>query len=460
MKLQSISPHDQSIVGEIEVSTKEEVIDAVESAKKAFTQWSRTSIQERVEYIKKYRTKLDEHKEEIANLITLEMGKPITQALEDIPWEFGYIDDYIQNGEGYLADETIIKNETEDYKILHEPYGVVACIAPWNFPVGMFDSGVLPALIAGNTVVFKPSEYTTLSQKKCFDLLQETGLPEGVLNIVIGDGTVGSLLVDAPVDLVWFTGSTKVGQEIYKKCGEKFIKAICELGGSSAGIIFDDADLEATLESLYWARFLNCGQVCSAIKRLFVQRSVYDSVLEKFVERLSKVKVGNPLEKDTGVGPLVSTKQLSRLEDQMKDALEKGATIEAGGKRPDSEFLKNGNYYQPTLLTNVNFEMKVLHEEVFGPILPITPFDTEEEVIKLANYTEYGLTSEIYTKDIERGVQMAKELQSGVVAINTDNFYKPICPIGGYKKSGIGREYGKIGMQEFTQVKLLAVQKG
>lgn len=458
MKLQSINPHDQSVVGELEISSPDDVRRAVEKAKAAFTQWRDISIDRRIEFIKKYRDKVAGHKEEIAKLTTLEMGKPIKQSREDIDFELGFIDYYIEKGKENLADESVFKEGNENYRIVFEPYGVTAIIAPWNYPLSMVNSGVLPALIAGNTVVFKPSEYTSLSQKLALDLLQETGLPDGVLNIVIGDGEVGKMLVDSPIDLVWFTGSTKTGHEIYKKAGEKFIKAICELGGSSAGIVFADANLETTLENIYWSRFLNCGQVCSAVKRMFVEKSAYDEVLQKYLDRLKKAKMGNPLDEDTDIGPLVSKKQLERLEEQVNDAIAKGAKIEAGGKRAGGEFA-NGNYFEPTIFTNVSSDMKVMNEEVFGPVLPIVPFETEEEAIRLANQTQYGLTSEVYTSDLEKGERMAKALQSGVVAINTTSYYRPVCPVGGYKNSGIGREYGKIGMQEFAQVKLVAIAK-
>lgn len=458
MKLQSINPHDQSVVGEVEISTNENIKEIVTKAKEAFGSWRDTPIKKRIGYIKKYKELISANKEELAKLTSLEMGKPLTQSLEDIEWEVEFSEYYIDKGAENLADEIVLDKGNENYRIVFEPYGVCGCIAPWNFPLSMFNSGVIPALIAGNTVVFKPSEYTSLSQKLAMGLLNQTGLPDGVANIIFGNGEVGRVLVDSPIDMVWFTGSAKSGQEVYKKAGEKFIKAVCELGGSSAGIVFADADIKVALEQLYWARFLNCGQICSAIKRLFVEESVYEQVLQKFVDRLKGIKLGNPLS-NPEFGPLVSKKQLEALRLQVEDAVTKGAKVEIGGEVPDIEELKNGNYFEPTILTNVNFDMRVMNEEVFGPVLPIMPFKTEQEAVELANKTEYGLSSEVYTTDLEKAERVAKKLQSGVVAINTDGYYKPMCPIGGYKKSGIGREYGKIGMQEFTQVKLIAISK-
>lgn len=322
----------------------------------------------------------------------------------------------------------------------------------------MATSGIVPALIAGNTVVFKPSEYTSLSQKLVADLINETGLPNGVLQTVIGRGEVGAWLVDAQVDLIWFTGSTKVGQQIFQKAGTKFIKTLLEMGGSSPGIIFADANLEAALDQLYWGRFLNAGQVCTAIKRLIVQKPVYDQLVQMFAQKLKQVKLRNPLD-NPDIGPLVSVKQLQHLEEQVADAVNLGAKVIMGGKRPNDPNLANGNYFEPTILTNIKPEMKVMKEEVFGPVLPIMAFDTEEEAIALANATDYGLSAEVYTADIEKGERVAKKIDAGTVAINTDNFFKPECPFGGFKKSGMGKEYGEEGIKEFTRQKLIAVVK-
>lgn len=459
MKLKSINPHNQSVVGELKVSSQKDVKDAAGKAKKAFVFWKNVSIEERVGYIKKFRRLVAKNKNKIAKLTSFEMGKPIQQSLDDVEGELGFIDYYIENGPKFLADETVLKKGKEHFRITHEPYGICACIAPWNFPLSMANSGVTPALIAGNTVILKPSGYTSLSQKMVIDLLNEAGLPEGVANLLIGGADVGAMLIDSDIDLAWFTGSTKVGQEIYEKCGKKFIKALLEMGGSSPGIIFADADLDHAMDNLYWARYLNCGQVCTAVKRLFVQRPVYDKVVKLFVDKLKTVKVGNPIDKKTDIGPLVSRKQLKLLKEQVADAVSKGAKVEIGGKQPGDKNLAKGNYYEPTVLTNVKPNMRVLTEEVFGPVLPIVPFKSEKEAIELANQTEYGLSAEVYTTDLEKGERVAKQIDAGTVAINTDNFFKPECPFGGYKKSGMGREYGEIGMKEFSQVKLIAVVK-
>ncbi len=457
MKLQSVNPHDHSIVGEVNIATPQEVLSTVSAAKAAFPDWKATPIEKRAEFIKKYRELVSTHKDEIAKLISQEMGKPLNQSLDEVTGELDFLDYYATEGVKALADVTVQKTDSEHFYYRFEPYGVCAVITPWNFPLGMFNSGVIPTLIAGNTVVLKPTESSTLSQKLMMDLLQETGIPEGVANILLGAKDTGRQLIDAPIDLVWFTGSTVAGLDIYKKCGEKFIKCICELGGSSPAIVFPDAPLESTLENLYWARFLNTGQVCSAVKRLFVHKSIFDQVVSSLVKKVQTVKIGNPLE-GPDLGPLVNVIQLEKLEAQVADAVSKGAKVEVGGARSTDLALQSGNYYQPTILTNVTEDMRLMTEEVFGPVLPIIPFETDEEVIRLANQTEYGLSAEIYTKDLAKAEKLTHLLDAGTVAINTDNYYKPMCPIGGYKKSGLGREYGHAGMQELAQIKLIVVK--
>jgi len=458
MLLKSINPHDQSVVGTLNVSSAKDIEHAVTQAQKAYPVWKDTPIKERVKHIATYKQLIHKHQQEIAELVTKEMGKPLKQSLDDIVFEMEFIDYYIENGPKFLANEQVLKNKKGTFKVTYEPFGVCACVAPWNFPLSMMNTGVLPALIAGNTVVFKPSEHCSLSQKLFADLINQTGIPNGVMNCIIGDGKVGAQLIDSDVNLVWFTGSTQVGKEIYRKCGEKFIKCLVEMGGSSPGIIFADANIDQAVDSLYWARFLNCGQVCTSIKRLFVQEQVFEQVIKKFVDKLKTVKVGDPLN-NSDLGPLVSKSQLQKLKDQVKDALEKGAKVEIGAKEiSDSELVK-GNYYLPTILTHVNFEMRVMKEEVFGPVWPIMSFKTETQVIGFANHTDYGLSAEVYSSDLAKAERGAKQIQAGTVAINTDDFFFPQCPFGGYKSSGMGREYGKIGMHEFCQVKLIAVAK-
>lgn len=456
MEIQSINPHDQTIVGSVKISTPIDIENAVLTARKAFDSWRKTDVRSRCALVGNLVSKLEENRDKLANLMTLEMGKTLQQSLGEIDSEIEFVKYYSANGVEFLSDENVFKNSTDISKVTYEPYGVCVCICPWNFPLSMVTSGVLPAIIAGNAVIVKPSEYTSLSQKLVVDLINQCGFPEGVVNIVIGGADAGEKLVDSDVDLVWFTGSTKAGLNIYKKCGEKFVKALLEMGGSSAGIVLEDANLENAVENLYWARFLNCGQVCTAVKRLFVHESIYDKFMSLFVKKINGIKIGNPLS-DNDLGPLINKKQLETITSQVQDALSLGAKVVLGGKVPTNSELVGGNYFEPTILTDISKTMRVYHEETFGPVLPIIKFTSDSEVIELANDTEYGLSAEIYSSNLERAEKMAREIKSGTVAINTDNFFRPECPFGGYKKSGTGREYGKIGMQEFAQVKVISI---
>ena len=300
----SINPANGEKVGETPVSSAKDVANAVAQAKKAFPAWRATSIRDRVSYIKKFRKLLLDHKEELANLTTQEMGKPIAQARDDVDFELGFIDWYIENAETALGETVIKEDKRAIYKVVYEPWGVCASIAPWNFPVSMASSGIMQQIIAGNTVVFKPTELTTLTQKRFVELLWKAGLPKGVVELVVGDGEVGKKLIDSDIDLVWFTGSTAVGQEIFAKCGKKFIKGVMELGGSSAAVVFADCDIENVLDQLYSARYFNCGQVCSAIKRLFVEQSFFSAVVDGLKKRIATKKVGNPMD-NVDTGPMV-----------------------------------------------------------------------------------------------------------------------------------------------------------
>lgn len=454
----SYNPHDQSVVGETRISTLKEVELAVQKAKSTYSHWRYASVAKRASYIDKYHQLLLDHQEPLATLISQEVGKPISQSRDEIKAELEFVKWYAEHAEEALKERTLKETETNVYKIIYEPWGVCASIAPWNFPVTMASSGILQQILAGNTVVFKPSELSTLSQKYFIDLLNKTGLPEGVVSYVIGAEEVGKHLIDQDIQLVWFTGSTQVGRSIYAKCGQKFIRSIMELGGNSPGIVFADCDIEKTLEQLYWARFLNAGQVCNAVKRLLVEKSIYPAILKGLIDRLAKLKMDDPLT-DPDIGPLVSPQQLKQTISQVEDARAKGGGIEIGGSRSKNKELRKGNYYLPTIITHVKDNMRLLTEETFGPVLPVIPFETEAEVINLANRSEYGLSAEIYTSDINKANRIARLLEAGVIGINTCNYFVPFCPAGGYKKSGMGREYGTEGFQELSQIKYTCIAK-
>ncbi len=459
-KIVSVNPgKNYEIIGEIPISTRAEINAKVQLARNAQKSWGSLDIQERIKILQKLYQAFATNENPIASLIAQEMGMPVSASkIVDIGSGLQYMKGYLDNAEKWLAPEITFENEKEIHYLSFEPKGVAGLSIPWNYPFCNFIWAAIQNLVVGNTIVFKHSEECALTGKLLEEITQSVGLPEGVFNEVYGDGSdVGEALMNADVDLIWFTGSTGVGKHLYQVAARKFIPALLELGGSAAGIVFEDADLKKAIESIYFNRYLNNGQQCDALKRLLVHRSLFGTVVESLKKLLSHKKIGDPESSDTDLGPLVSEKQLLTIEDQVADALKKGAKIITGGKRPAGV---KGAYYEPTILTNISFDMKVWKEEVFGPVLPIVPFDTQEEAIQRANESEYGLGGYIYTQNKDRAVRVAKLLQTGNINVNSANYVIAQDPFGGYKKSsGLGREHGKEGLRELCSLKLVAFEK-
>ncbi len=445
------------MIGEVEVSSEKEIQEKVEAAQNAKQEWKALGVAKRVELLREVHRMFEENKEALAQLVTKEMGMPISQSrVNDVDSGLYYFKWYLDNAEKYLAPEVTYEDEKAIHTVYHEPYGVAGVIVPWNFPFSNFIWGVGQNLLAGNTVVFKHSEECPLFGKAIEEVTAKSPLPDGVFNEVYGDGKVGSYLARQNINSISFTGSTAVGKPLYKIAAEKLIHVCLELGGSAPGIIFEDAELEGAVDGLYFSRFGNCGQACDALKRLIVHESRFDEVVNRFKEYLEARKVGDPQDESTEVGPLVAKRQLRLLAAQVRDAIRKGAGVATGGKAPKG--LK-GAYFLPTLLTAVTPNMRVWQEEVFGPVLPVVSFKTEEEAIQLANDTKYGLGSYIFTKDKDRAARVAGMLEAGMVSVNNVTYLQPSSPFGGYKQSGIGREHGKFGFSDVSQVKVVATEK-
>ena len=457
-KLNSINPADGSIVGSVKITSPKDVIKTVNKAKQAFKKWENISIKKRVIYIRKFTKELMRQKRELAKSITLEVGKPYKEAMEEVDFAREHLEYYIKEASKFFQDKNVSNIcSTQTGKITFEPYGTSTVITPWNFPLGIPILGIIPNILVGNTVIFKPSEETPLTGKMIINIFKKIGLPAGVVNVIYGDGKIGRKLVDSPVDFIWFTGSSKVGHEIYKKCGFKFIRCLLELGGSSPGVVFADADLDKAVKDVVISRFFNCGQVCNAVKRLFVEEKIFPIFVKKLVGRVSNMKIGHPFS-GADIGPLVSEKQLRLLISQVNDAVKKGAKIEIGGKRLKEKQYKKGNFFLPTVVTNVDFKMRLLKEEVFGPVLPVISFEKMDQVIEMANNTSYGLSAEIYTSDLAKAQKLAKELEVGSVSINTFSDLPPDAPFGGYKMSGIGRQGGQFGFWNLCQMKYIHIE--
>lgn len=429
--------------------------EKVAAARYAALSWKELGVARRVQLLRRFVEIFALRKEEFAQLTSKEMGMPIAESRADVQGALAYFSWYLDNAEKYLSPTVSLEGEGEVHTVYHEPYGVAAVIVPWNFPASNFVWGCGQNLIAGNTVVFKISEEVPLCGQMIEKMMQEAAVPAGVFNEVYGRGPVGALLSRQGVDLICFTGSTLTGASLYRSAAAGMHRVVMELGGSAPGIVCEDADLSVAIPSIYSARFDNAGQACDALKRLLVHESVWDPVVEMLVGRLEMVRLGDPLSEGTTMGPLVSKQQVDLLERQVADAVERGAIVIKGGKHPALP----GAYYEPTLLSNITSDMRVWKEEVFGPVLPLVRFSTEEEAIALANDTEYGLGGYIYTRGMARAERMASRLETGMVSVNGVNYTRPMNPFGGYKHSGIGREHGAWGFADVTQTKVVARRK-
>ncbi len=456
-KLISTNPaNNYSVVGEVSISDAAEITEKVRKAQAAKTAWKELGIKKRIDLLRPIGNEFAKRQEEIAKLITQETGKPIQQSRSEVKGGVEKIEWFMNNVGLALEDEVTHEDKDSIHKIVYEPFGVAAVITPWNFPFSMAIWGIVPNLLVGNTAVFKISEECPLVGKLIEETMLNHNLPEGVFAEVYGTGDIGKKLSEGDVDLIWFTGSTKVGKALYKTAAHKFIKAILEMGGSNPFLVFEDVNLSSAAELIYDERFQNCGQVCDATKRLIVHELVAEKLTSELKKVLESTNVGDPEEEQTGIASLVAKRQLDLLKEQVDDALVKGAKVIA--QKTLSKNLK-GAFYPPTLLGDVTKNMRVWKEEVFGPVLPIVTFKTEEEAIGLANDTPYGLGSRVLSKDDERAQRVASRIEAGTVEINEGSRWLSCNPFGGYKSSGMGREHGVLGFRELSQVKVISSSK-
>jgi len=455
-QLKSINPSNYQVLGTVEISNLQEIENKVKLAQNVQQEWENLGIEKRVALLRKAMAELKSRKAEFILLESREMGMPISEARADFDATADYAHWYFENANQYLSPETTLENEKEIHQVFYEPVGVSAVIIPWNFPLANFVWGALQSLIAGNAVVLKHSEEIPLCGKLIEDIFSRP-LSKGVLGEVYGAGEVGKLLVQQEIKMIAFTGSTRTGKFLYETAGKRFIKAVMELGGSAPGIIFADADLDLSVESVVSERLLNAGQCCDGLKRLMVQENILAEVVQKIASLFSAKKIGLAEKESTEIGPLVAKRQLELLSAQVEDAKAKGAKVMAGGNSLEQKL--GGAFFEPTVLTDISPEMRVWKEEVFGPVLPIVKFKTEQEAIELANQTAYGLGSYVFTQDQERAARVAGFVKTGMVSINGTNYLRPFNPFGGYKNSGFGRQHGQYGFHEVTQVKIVAKNK-
>ena len=458
MKHISTNPaKNYQVIDEVDVSTEQEITAIIAAAQTAKNDWKLLGVEKRIELLRPIQEELLERKQEIAELITAEVGKPISQSLSEVErYANGELGWFLDNAVSALADETTMENSETIHKIRYEPRGVVAAIAPWNYPFGMAIWGIFPNLVAGNTVVFKASEECPLTGKLIGDIIDSHDLPNGVFSQIFGAGEEGKTLTNGDIDLIWFTGSTETGKALYKKAAEKFIGVVLEMGGSNPCVVFDDVDISISSPAMLDGRMQNCGQICSSLKRLIIQETVFDETINELVRLLDEKIIGDPSDEKTDMGSLVAKRQQELLQDQLDDALNKGAIIVAQKKIPEN---LSGAFFPPTILKNITPDMRVWHEEVFGPIYPVVSFKDEAEAIELANDTVFGLGARVMSADKDRALRVAGKIDAGTVSINNESTFAPCDPFSGYKSSGIGRERGIHGLRELCQIKVIQDDK-
>jgi betaine-aldehyde dehydrogenase len=451
------NPATGETLAEVAEADKVDIDKAVAAARKAFDgKWSKMSARDRGRLLYKLSQLIEENSAKLAALETADNGKPIKESMYvDLP-------QVVENFEYFAGWPTKIEGETIPVPgkmfnyTLREPIGVCGQIIPWNFPLLMAAWKLAPALAAGNTVVLKPAEQTPVGAMELAKLIQEAGFPEGVVNIVPGYGeTAGAALAAHPgIDKIAFTGSTEVGKLIAKTAADNLTKVSLELGGKAPNIVFADSDLDQAVAGAMMGIFYNQGQVCCAGSRLFVEEGVKDEFLSKLTEKAEKIAVGDPMDKSTQMGPQVSQEQLDRIKGYVDIAKSEGAAVVSGGKSPELEgAFQKGYFFSPTIFADVNNQMRVAQEEIFGPVVSVISFKDEDDLIKQANDTIYGLSAGIWTRDITRAHRFAREIKAGVVWINTYNMFNAASPFGGYKQSGYGREMGRHALDLYTQVK-------
>ncbi|TGV01843.1 aldehyde dehydrogenase [Flavivirga rizhaonensis] len=455
-----INPSTEAIVARVQKGTSNEAIEALKAAEKAQKTWRKIPAKQRADLLYKFSNEIKANAEYLAELLVKEQGKLLKVARMEVAVTSSFIEYACEGARRIEGDIIPSDNANEQIWIQKIPRGVVVAITAWNFPLALAARKLGPALVAGNTLIIKPTSETPLATLELGNLANKVGIPKGVLNIVTGSGRVmGNTLVESPITkMVSMTGSTPVGQEIARKAAQNLTHVQLELGGKAPFIVFKDADIDAAVDAALHSRFDNCGQVCTCNERMYVHEAIYDVFMEKFITKVENLKVGDPMLEDTDMGPKVNAAELKQMEHLVEISLKEGATVATGGKRPKGEQFDKGYWFEPTILTNVKQDMTIVHEESFGPILPVLKFSTFEEVIGYANDCEYGLAAMVFTNDMNIIMKCNDELEYGEIYVNRGHGEQHQGFHNGYKLSGSGGEDGKYGFEQYLEKKTFYIK--
>ena len=454
-----VNPATGEPIGSVPDMGVAETRHAIEAASQAFPAWAALTAKERGTILRRWYELLMANQEDLAILMTAEQGKPLAEAKGEISYGASFIEWFAEEGKRLYGDVIPTHQSDRRLLVLRQPVGVVAAITPWNFPLAMITRKAGPALAAGCTIVIKPASQTPYSALAAAALAARAGVPAGVLNVVTGvdAAAIGAELTANPaVRKVTFTGSTAVGKKLMAQCAGTVKKLTMELGGNAPFIVFDDADLDAAVAGAIASKYRNSGQTCVCANRLLVQAPVYEAFTRKLVHAVAQLRVGDGLKGPTDQGPLIDASALAKVEQHLADAVAKGARIAHGGKR----HALGGTFFEPTVVTEVTPAMRVAREETFGPIAPLFRFESEQDAIRMANDTEFGLAAYFYTRDLSRSWRVAEALEYGMVGLNTGLFSTEVAPFGGVKESGVGREGSKYGILDYTELKFVCVGIG
>lgn len=443
--LKIISPATETLIREVQQDTNQSINQKFEAATNAQKKWAETKFEKRKAAVANFKKLLIKNKERLAQVLTSETGKPISQARNEINGTIPRLDFFLKEAKDCLKETKISKNE----RLTWEPLGVIANISAWNYPYFVGTNVFIPALLTGNAVLYKPSEFSTLTGLEITKLLIEAGIPKDIFISIVGGREVGADLLSLPLNGVFFTGSYPTGLIVAQAAAKQLMKVQLELGGKDPVYVCEDVNITSVAQATADGAFYNTGQSCCSVERIYVHQKIYDKFVHEFVEFVKTFKVGDPLKDETYIGPLTRKQQISVLDDQISDAINKGARVLVGGKH----MAGTGNFFQPTVLVDVNNKMKVMRDESFGPIIGIMKVKNDQEAIELMNDTEFGLTSSVYTKNKARAQKILKAMNSGTVYWNCCDRVRPYLPWTGRRHSGLGSTLGKIGIQTFLQPK-------